>query len=80
MTQTADIDISFVDGAVQQIGQQRYAVIPLLQAIQKHYSYLPAEALAHLCQITDITPAYVDGVARKRRPSSRPFPKSLPVA
>ena len=63
MTQTTDIDLAFVDGAVRQIGRRREAVIPLLQAIQKHYSYLPGQAMEHLCRITEITPAEVEGVA-----------------
>ncbi|MDW8310974.1 MAG: NAD(P)H-dependent oxidoreductase subunit E, partial [Verrucomicrobiales bacterium] len=39
------------------------AVIPILQELQAHYGYLPEEALRHVCETTDITPARLIGVA-----------------
>ena len=57
------LDLSFVDGAVRDLGTKPEAVIPLLQAIQNHYHYLPREALQRICQITDITPAAITSVA-----------------
>ncbi len=38
-------------------------VIPLLQAIQKKYNYLPEELLREVCATTDITPEQIIGVA-----------------
>ena len=39
------------------------AVIPILQAIQEHYRYLPQEALERVCELTEITPAAITGVS-----------------
>jgi len=57
------IDLTFVDKAVEEIGRRPEAVIPLLQAIQSHYRYLPREALERVCEITEITPASIVGVS-----------------
>jgi len=57
------IDLAFVDETVARIGRNREAAIPLLQAIQTHYRYLPDEALRRLCEITDITPAQIAGTS-----------------
>lgn len=54
---------TFVDEAVARLGRSREAAIPLLQAIQTHYRYLPDDALRHLCEITEITPAQISGVS-----------------
>jgi len=58
-----DLDLTFVDQVVEQIGRGKEKVIPVLQAVQEHYRYLPAEALERICQISDITPASVAGVS-----------------
>jgi NADH-quinone oxidoreductase subunit F len=57
------IDLSHVDKVVEEIGRGRDAVIPILQAIQSHYRYLPQEALERVCQISEITPATITGVS-----------------
>jgi NADH:ubiquinone oxidoreductase subunit E len=57
------LDLSFVDRMVSEIGRGREAAIPLLQAIQAHYRYLPDEALRRLCELTEITPAEVAGTS-----------------
>lgn len=57
------IDLAFVDQTVARIGRNREAAIPLLQAIQAHYRYLPDEALRRLCEITEITPAQISGTS-----------------
>ena len=72
----SDLDLQFVDEAVRQIGRRPETVIPILQAIQEHYRYLPEEALERVCAITDITPARIEGVATfysqfRRRPMGR---------
>ena len=65
MMVTADtaIDLAIVDRLVKEIGRGQEALIPLLQAIQQEYRYLPDEALRRVCEITDITPAAITGVA-----------------
>jgi NADH:ubiquinone oxidoreductase subunit E len=56
-------DVSFVDQAVEQLGRDKEAAIPLLQAIQQHYRYLPDEAMHRLCELTQITPAEIVGTS-----------------
>lgn len=57
------IDLTFVDEIVGRIGTAAGAIIPILQAIQGHYKYLPEPALWRVCEITDITPATMAGVS-----------------
>ncbi|MCG8699093.1 MAG: NAD(P)H-dependent oxidoreductase subunit E, partial [Bacteroidales bacterium] len=44
-------------------GSGKEAVIPILQAIQEAYNYLPSKALELVCEQTDITPAEITSVA-----------------
>jgi NADH:ubiquinone oxidoreductase subunit E len=55
------LDLSFVDELVERFGRSREAAIPILQAIQSHYRYLPDEALRRVCERTEITPAQLAG-------------------
>ena len=48
---------------MSKIGRGKEAAIPLLQAIQNHYRYLPDDALRRLCELTDITPAEIAGTS-----------------
>ncbi len=57
------IDVSCVDAMVKRIGTRPEDLIPLLQAIQKEFNYLPPPALERLCEITEITPDAVTGVS-----------------
>ena len=59
----AELDLSFVDELVAQFGRSREAAIPILQAIQSHYRYLPDEALRRVCELTEITPAQIAGTS-----------------
>ena len=59
----SSLDLSFVDEAVAQNRARTGAVVPILQAIQNHYHYLPEEALRRVCELTEITPAAITGVA-----------------
>ncbi len=58
-----EIEIRDIDGIVQQLGGKRHDVIPVLQAIQEKYNYLPEETLRRVCEISEITPAQIVGVA-----------------
>lgn len=51
-----------VDAIVASKGKTQNRVIPILQAIQQKFNYLPEEALARVCEITDITPAQIYSV------------------
>ena len=57
------LDLKYVDAAVERIGRAPDAVIPILQALQDHYGYLPEEALRRVCAATQITPAAISGVS-----------------
>jgi len=57
------VDVAFVDETVEKLGRGREAAIPILQAIQTHYRYLPDEALARVCERTEITAAQIAGTS-----------------
>ncbi len=57
------LDLKYVDEAVDRIGRTPDAVIPILQALQDHYGYLPEEALQRVCSATQIKPAAISGVS-----------------
>ena len=54
---------AFVDSAAAKAGRGREAVIPVLQAIQNEFRYLPEAALRRVCEVTEITPADIAGVS-----------------
>ncbi len=56
-------DLQFVDEVVDRVGRSPDAVIPILQAMQDHYGYLPEEALRRISEVTEITPASITGVS-----------------
>ena len=58
-----DLDLPFIDETVARIGRGPEALIPILQAVQDHFGYLPQEALQRICETTEITPAALSGVA-----------------
>ena len=58
-----EIDLKEIDGIVNELGSGQDAVIPVLQAIQDRYNYLPEEVLRRVCEISEITPARIVGVA-----------------
>jgi NADH:ubiquinone oxidoreductase subunit E len=57
------LDLTFVDELISRTGTGREAAIPILQAIQSHYRYLPDEALARVCERTEITAAQIAGTS-----------------
>ncbi|MDP7638150.1 MAG: NAD(P)H-dependent oxidoreductase subunit E [Candidatus Hydrogenedentes bacterium] len=58
-----EVDLAEIDVIVEEIGHGTEAVIPILQAIQTKYRYLPSAAMERVCELTEITPATVEGVA-----------------
>ncbi len=58
-----EIDILEVDRIVAEIGRDEASVIPVLQAVQKRFKHLPQAALERVCEITEITPAQIEGVS-----------------
>ncbi len=64
ITTTAnEIDLSPINRIVDDIGGEPDAVIPILQAVQEEYRYLPQEALQRVCELTEITLASIIGVS-----------------
>ncbi len=59
----SEINLTQVDEIIGRIGTGPEKVIPILQAIQEKYRYLPEEALQHVCKQTQITPASITGVS-----------------
>ncbi|MCX5675634.1 MAG: NAD(P)H-dependent oxidoreductase subunit E [Planctomycetota bacterium] len=57
------IDLTFVDQTVARLGRGPEMTIPILQALQEHYRYLPEETLRRVCEQTENTPAQIAGVA-----------------
>ncbi len=58
-----EFKISDIEKIVSEKGHEKNAVIPILQAIQGRYNFLPEEALKRICEITNITPSEIIGVA-----------------
>jgi NADH-quinone oxidoreductase subunit F len=59
----SDLDLSYVDEVVKRLGGKHEQAIPILQALQVHYRYLPDAALRRVCELTGIPPATLAGVA-----------------
>ena len=57
------IDLTLTDAAVARIGREPEALIPILQALQQEYGYLPEAALRRVAETTRITPAALSGVS-----------------
>ncbi|GMW02423.1 MAG: hypothetical protein AMXMBFR84_35590 [Candidatus Hydrogenedentota bacterium] len=62
-TIAAEVDLREIDAIIEREGKGPEAVIPILQAIQSRYRYLPTPALERVCEQTQITPASIEGVA-----------------
>ena len=58
-----EVDLAFSGELVARCGIQKEAVIPILQAIQSHYGYLPDAVLERVCQTTEITLAQIAGTS-----------------
>jgi NADH:ubiquinone oxidoreductase subunit F (NADH-binding)/NADH:ubiquinone oxidoreductase subunit E len=58
-----EINLAKVDEIIARIGTGTEKVIPILQAIQENFRYLPKEALKYVCEKTDISPTTITGVS-----------------
>lgn len=52
-----------IDQIIAEKGRSAQAVIPILQAMQEKFNYLPEEGMRYVCRKTDITPEQIVGVA-----------------
>jgi len=71
-----ELDLTFVDEIISEIGTSAEKVLQILQALQRRYGYLPKESLERVCEQTDITPASIVGVSSfydqfRHQPSGR---------
>ncbi len=71
-----EMDLTFVEEAIERIGTGKEKVLEVLQELQRHYGYLPEEALERVCELTEITPASIAGVSTfysqfRHRPAGR---------
>jgi NADH:ubiquinone oxidoreductase subunit F (NADH-binding)/NADH:ubiquinone oxidoreductase subunit E/Pyruvate/2-oxoacid:ferredoxin oxidoreductase delta subunit len=58
-----ELDLAFVDQTLDRIGGRPDRVLPVLQALQRHYRYLPVEALRRVTERSDITLAQISSVS-----------------
>lgn len=58
-----EFDIRIIDQIISEKGREKRSLIPILQAIQKEFNYLPEEALRYVGENTGIIPADIAGVA-----------------
>ena len=57
------IDLKKIDIIVSENWITKTALIPVLQAIQREFNYLPEESLRRVSEITEISPSEIIGVA-----------------
>ncbi len=72
----SELNLTFVDKAIERIGGGKEKVLEILQAVQGEFGYLPTEALERICELTEITPAAITGVSTfydqfRHRPAGR---------
>ena len=48
---------------IAEVGKRPQDLVPLLQAVQKKYNYLPPISLERIAQVTEIAPAEITGVS-----------------
>jgi len=60
---TSGLNLAVVDEIIDRCGRGPEAAIPILQAIQSHFHYLPQEALERVCELTQIRASQLVGVA-----------------
>jgi NADH-quinone oxidoreductase subunit F len=56
-------DLAYVDEVVARLGTGEEQALPILQALQSHYRYLPDPVLRRVCELTRIRPATLAGVS-----------------
>lgn len=63
ITETREATIAKVDRIIDRVGTSREIIIPLLQALQEEFSYLPSEAVERVYERTDIDRAQLISVS-----------------
>jgi NADH:ubiquinone oxidoreductase subunit E len=60
---TAAIDLTQVDAIIAEKGKSKEMAIPVLQAVQETFRYIPETAVAHIAAATDMTESQLWGIA-----------------
>jgi NADH-quinone oxidoreductase subunit F len=58
-----ELDLAFVDQTLDRLGRKPDRILPVLQVLQRHYRYLPGEALRRVAEHSDITLAQIASVS-----------------
>ena len=58
-----ELDLAFVDQTLDRLGRNPDRVLPVLQALQRHYRYLPGEALRRVADQSNMTLAQIASVS-----------------
>jgi len=59
----AQVDPNLISGFIAELGGEASASVPLLQAVQSHYGYLPRKAMDLIIEQTEISGSQLYGVA-----------------
>jgi NADH:ubiquinone oxidoreductase subunit E len=59
----SNADLNKVDAIVERIGKDPTKAIPVLQAVQKEFRYIPLEIIERLAKTTEMTESQLYGVA-----------------
>jgi len=63
IAQTQVPDLTYVEEVVARLGGGEEQALPILQALQAHYRYLPDQVLRRVCDLTSIQPSTLTGVS-----------------
>jgi NADH-quinone oxidoreductase subunit E len=63
IVESTAVDPNFIASVLREMGTESAALIPILQAIQERYRYLPEEALVEISRALGLSMATVYGVA-----------------
>ena len=63
LEETHEQFIQAVDEIIERVGTSRQVIIPLLQALQEKFNYLPAEAIERVYEKTEIDRAQLISVS-----------------
>ena len=58
-----EVALDIIEQIAERIGRDGRFALPLLQAVQDHYGYLPIEAIGRLCGVTDCNPSQLWSIA-----------------
>ena len=75
---TDAIKLDRIDEIIRAHGTEQHCLIPLLQAVQAEYNYLPEKAMRRICELTSITPSSIMSVSTfysrfRHKPAGRHF-------